>query len=173
MRRSSTVKAIATIATIWAAPLAAQSGMDPVARADVEGKDGISGEVVLFAAPQGVLARITLSGSPEGLHGIHLHETGDCSADDFKSAGGHIAGDAQHGFLVENGPHPGDMPNAVVKASGMLEVDAFLPDIDVEQMIFDKDGAAFILHAGTDDYASQPSGDAGSRLACGVFEAAN
>jgi Cu-Zn family superoxide dismutase len=145
--------------------------MTPVATADVSGGDGaISGTVMLYDAPEGALAKVELSGVPEGVHGIHLHETGDCSASDFTSAGGHIAGDREHGFLVEGGPHPGDMPNVTVGSDGGLTVDAFLPHLDLDGMIGDEDGAAFILHAGADDYTSQPSGDAGSRLACGVFE---
>ena len=110
---------------------------------------------------------------PEGVHGVHLHETGDCSASDFKSAGGHIRGDQNHGILAEGGPHPGDMPNMTVGADGILKADVFLSTLDMDSMIMDDDGAAFIVHSGADDYTSQPAGDAGSRIACGVFEPAS
>jgi len=72
--------------------------------------------------------------------------------------------------MSANGPHPGDMPNAEVGADGMLKQEIFLAGLDLDGMINDDDGAAFIVHSGADDYTSQPSGDAGSRIACGVLE---
>tara|TARA_Y100001001_G_scaffold152137_1_gene164459 strand:- start:80 stop:436 length:357 start_codon:yes stop_codon:yes gene_type:complete len=116
------------------------------------------------------LVQIEVRGVPAGTHAVHLHETGDCSGDDFKSAGGHIAGGKDHGVLVEGGPHPGDMPNMIVGDKGVMKEEVFLDMIDIDAMIKDKDGAAFIIHSGADDYQSQPSGDAGSRIACGVFQ---
>lgn len=145
--------------------------MQPFAAAEVSGPEGIAGSVSLHETGSGmVLARLNLTDVPPGLHGVHLHETGDCSADDFKSAGGHIAGDRKHGVLVDGGPHPGDMPNVEVTEDGLLKAEVFLPHLDLETMIADEDGAAFIVHADPDDYSSQPSGAAGSRIACGVFE---
>ncbi|QQA42532.1 superoxide dismutase family protein [Pelagovum pacificum] len=142
------------------------------ADAPVTSVDGAElGIVQVIDTPSGVAhVIISLTGIPEGVHGIHLHETGDCSAEDFSSAGGHIAGDAEHGIMSENGPHPGDLPNATVQADGTLQAEYFLPDFSVEEWLADDDGAAFIVHAGSDDYESQPAGDAGDRFACGVFE---
>ncbi len=139
--------------------------------ADVSDREGNSlGAVRVTDTPSGVaMATVTLMNLPAGVHGIHLHETGDCSADDFTSAGGHIAGDRKHGVLVEGGPHPGDMPNLTVKDNGNGEVEVFLPYLQVERDLLDEDGAAFIVHAGPDDYESQPAGDAGDRIACGEF----
>ncbi|MBE9635832.1 superoxide dismutase family protein [Salipiger mangrovisoli] len=153
--------------------LAAAPALAATATAQLSGTDGSDiGSVTVTDTPSG-MAHVTakLQGLPEGAHGIHIHETGDCSASDFTSAGGHLAGDAEHGVMAENGPHPGDLPNAHVAPDGALEVEAFLPDLDVAEMLLDEDGSAFIVHSGPDDYESQPSGDAGSRLACGVFEA--
>ena len=165
--------AVASLAALTA-PLWADGLVEELASADVSGADQeISGKVTLSQTGSGmVLVRIDLSGVPEGEHGVHLHETGDCSAADFKSAGGHIAGTRAHGFLAEGGPHPGDMPNMTVGADGILKADVFLNFLDVDSMIMDADGAAFIVHDGADDYTSQPAGDAGSRIACGVFAAA-
>ncbi|RVV97687.1 superoxide dismutase family protein [Mesobaculum littorinae] len=112
---------------------------------------------------------IEAEGISEGIHGVHIHETGDCGDGDFSAAGGHLAGDMEHG-LVEGGPHPGDLPNAHVQSDGVLAMEAFKSDLDWD-MLMDDDGAAFVIHAGADDYESQPSGDAGDRVACGVFEA--
>jgi len=149
-------------------------GFQTVARAAVSDREGNQiGTVTLNETLSGTsLVVVALSDLPEGSHGIHLHETGDCSADDFTSAGGHIPGDAEHGVFAENGPHPGDLPNAVVDSSGDLNAEYFNPRLEIENMIMDDDGAAFIVHAGADDYMSQPAGDSGDRIACGVFEPA-
>lgn len=158
------------IATLVAG-LAAPAVQGAEAAANVTDRDGNSvGAVLVRDTPSGVaLATLTLNSLPERVHAVHLHETGDCSASDFKSAGGHIAGERKHGALVEGGPHPGDMPNLTVKANGVGAVEYFLPYLSVNDDLFDEDGAAFVIHEGVDDYQSQPSGDAGARIACGEF----
>lgn len=157
----------AVTALFPALPAAAQD----IAAAEVMDREGaFLGTVYLRDEPSGVTrVTVALTGVPEGAHGIHLHEKGDCSADDFTSAGGHIAGDAQHGIGVEGGPHPGDLPNVVVLDDGVVNAEMFNPLLDLDSMIFDEDGAAFIMHEGPDDYVSQPAGDAGARIACGTF----
>ena len=164
--------ATATAAALLAAlPANAQD----MASADVSNRDGTSlGTVTLSNEASGVvLVTLDLSDVPEGTHAVHLHETGDCSADDFTSAGGHIAGDMQHGIAVDGGPHPGDLPNVTVGADGSLQAEFFNTHLNIADMIFDDDGAAFIMHAGEDDYSSQPAGDAGDRIACGTFSESN
>ncbi len=161
----------AALATSGTAALA-EGHMQSVATAEVQGAGEVAGSVTLHTTASGrILVQIDVTGVPAGTHGVHLHETGDCSAEDYKSAGGHIPGDRQHGVLVEGGPHPGDMPNMVVGDDGILKAGVFLDLLDVEQMIKDDDGAAFIIHADADDYQSQPSGAAGDRIACGVLNA--
>ena len=136
------------------------------------GTDGQSlGEATLTAVPSGVLIEAELSGLSPGEHGFHLHETGLCEADDgFKSAGGHLAGGREHGLLVEGGPHPGDMPNLHVPDSGALRIEVLNTLVSLsdsgEGALLDADGSALMIHSGADDYTSQPSGDAGSRVAC-------
>lgn len=163
----------AALAATGAATAQAEGHMQTAATAQVAGNaDDINGSVTLNTTASGrTLVKIDVTGVPAGTHGVHLHETGDCSAEDFKSAGGHIAGDHQHGVLVDGGPHPGDMPNMVVGEDGVLQAEVFLDLLDIDAMIKDDDGAAFVIHDGADDYTSQPAGDAGSRIACGVFEA--
>ncbi len=160
-------------AMAMAAALVAQPALAAEATAPVKDREGNDlGTVQVRDTASGVaIATLKLTGLPEGVHAVHLHATGDCSADDFTSAGGHIAGDAKHGVLVEGGPHPGDMPNLTVKASGEGDVAHFLGGLNVEDHLLDEDGAAFVMHEGPDDYESQPAGDAGARIACGVFEA--
>ena len=130
------------------------------------------GSVTLTELPSGVLLEVNLSGLPAGVHGFHIHQTGAC-APDFGAAGGHFAGgDKQHGLKVEGGPHAGDMPNIHVPESGMLSIEVFNTAIsfhDGDGALFDDDGSAIVIHDGADDYESQPSGDAGSRIACGVI----
>lgn len=152
-----------------AAPALAQEAGGTVISAD---GDEI-GTVTLTQTPQGVLVKADIEGLPQGLHGFHIHETGACdAADGFKSAGGHYAAGKSHGFLVEGGPHPGDMPNVAVGADGHLQVEVYNTriSIDGETPILDEDGSALMIHSGPDDYSSQPSGDAGSRIACAVLE---
>lgn len=115
-----------------------------------------------------VLVEIEGTALPEGEHGFHIHETGECTGD-FTSAGGHLPGDRQHGIMVEGGPHPGDMPNLHIAADGTVRDEVFNGDLTMEQ-VFDEDGSAVMVHSGPDDYKSQPSGDAGNRIACGVIE---
>lgn len=156
-----------------AAVLAAGQASAASVAAQVKDRDGNDlGTAEVHDTPSGMaIIRLNLKGLPPGSHAIHLHETGDCSAADFTSAGGHIAGDHQHGALNAEGPHPGDMPNLIVPESGSVMAEGFLPFMSVPELLQDGDGAAFVMHEGIDDYQSQPAGDAGDRIACGVFEA--
>lgn len=127
------------------------------------------GEATLRETPNGVLIRLSLRGVEAGEHGFHVHEKGRCEPP-FESAGGHLAlpGSA-HGFLTPGGPHAGDLPNVVVSEGGRVEEELFAPSLTFER-VRDQDGAALVLHAEADDYATQPSGAAGARVACGVVE---
>lgn len=133
---------------------------------------GEVGLVTLTELPTGVLLEVNLTGLPAGAHGFHIHQTGSCSPD-FGAAGGHFAGgDNQHGLKVQGGPHAGDMPNIHVPESGTLSIEILNTAISLHDgagALFDDDGSAIVIHAGSDDYESQPAGDAGSRLACGVI----
>ncbi len=153
---------------------AAGTGTAAAAEASLVGADGSDkGTVTLTETPNGILLTARLKNLPEGVHGFHIHETGACTPD-FGAAGGHLAGGAAaHGFLAEGGPHAGDMPNVHVPASGALTIEVFNPRVSFdsgEGALFDGDGSAIVIHAGADDYESQPSGDAGGRIACGVIE---
>lgn len=142
--------------------------------ATISGTDSaLAGAVTLTPTASGqMVVAIDLTGVPAGEHAIHIHTTGDCSAADFTSAGGHLAGDKAHGVMDAAGPHPGDLPNVTVAADGVLTA-TFFNALLTPDLVNDDDGAAFIMHAGTDDYTSQPAGDAGARIACGVFAPAS
>ena len=120
---------------------------------------------------------VEMSGLAAGAHGFHVHETGACEPEGgFETAGGHYAGEMEHGVMAEGGPHPGDLPNVHVGQDGVLKVEFFTDDLSIdeegENTLFDEDGSAVVIHADPDDYSSQPSGEAGDRLACGVIEKA-
>lgn len=140
-------------------------------QATVHNQDGAKlGRVTVRDTASGlVLLTIVLDGLPRGVHAVHLHQTGDCSAPDFTSAGDHIADRAMHGVDNPQGPHPGDLPNIFVGRNGAVHVEYFLSKLDIQQHLLDSDGAAFVVHQDPDDYISHPSGEAGTRIACGVF----
>lgn len=133
------------------------------------------GKAVLTQTAGGVLIELDVMGVPAGEHGIHIHETGACNAaDGFKSAGGHFEpGEHQHGYRAASGPHAGDMPNQFVGTDGKLRAHVLNPSVtlaDGPASLWDADGSALVVHAGPDDYTSQPAGNAGDRIACAVIE---
>lgn len=114
-----------------------------------------------------------LRGLKPGEHGFHIHETGKCEPP-FKSAGGHFnPANVKHGFSSD-GPHAGDLTNLTVESDGSATIDRDNERVTLKKgeanSLFDGDGSAFIVHARADDYESQPSGNAGKRIACGVIE---
>ncbi|MFA9460782.1 superoxide dismutase family protein [Thiohalorhabdus methylotrophus] len=151
--------------------VAAGQALAEEATAQLENKDGEEvGEVTLEESPHGVLVHAELDGMPEGTHAFHIHEKGKCKPP-FKSAGGHYnPKDHQHGFMNEDGYHAGDMPNIYVPDSGELEAVIFNPKVSMNDELLDDNGAAVVIHEGADDYMTDPAGDAGPRIACGVIE---
>lgn len=113
-----------------------------------------------------------VNGIAPGDHGIHLHTIGKCEAPAFASAGGHLNPAAhQHGSLNPAGPHLGDLPNVTVGADGTGTLAFVIAGnaAEVAASLFDADGTAVVVHASADDYKTDPSGNSGSRIACGVF----
>lgn len=144
------------------------------AKASFVGADGSdTGSATLTQTTEGVLIELEVSGLPADTWvAFHVHETGTCDhSTGHESAGGHFnPTDKEHGFKVSSGPHAGDMPNQYVAADGVLRaqvLNTFVTLNDGDNAI---KGRALMVHAGQDDYTSQPSGDAGDRLACGVIE---
>lgn len=152
--------------------MAAEEPMTETATAtlmDTEGNE--VGTVTATGSGEMLMISVNATGMPEGEHGAHIHTTGDCSADDFTSAGGHWnPTDANHGTESEPpNPHAGDLPNIMIGADGTGSMEG--TSTGTFEGLMDDDGAAFIVHADPDDYESQPTGNAGARIACGVFSA--
>lgn len=141
---------------------------------NVEGRE--VGTVTFSDTPSGVLhIVIEMTDLPPGPHGFHVHEKGACEPEGgFESAGGHYADDDEHGVHSRQGPHPGDLPNVHVGQNGTLQAEFFSEELslseDDDNPLLDEDGSAILVHASPDDYESQPSGDSGDRIACGVIE---
>jgi Cu-Zn family superoxide dismutase len=136
---------------------------------DKDGKE--VGQVALTRTPNGVLMNVTLTGVAPGEHAFHVHTVGKCEAPDFKSAGPHFNPDqTKHGVMSPEGPHSGDMPNLHVPDSGKLQVEILntLVSLDEDAALLDDDGSALVVHATADDYKTDPAGNAGDRIACGV-----
>lgn len=152
------------------APAAMPAEGQPAMAATIQSPEGASlGTARLMTTPSGMtVVTLDLTGLPPGIRGVHLHETGDCTAPDFESAGGHLAHGKDHGVMADGGPHPGDLPNLHVPEGGVMTVEYFAPGLTAE-MVADADGSAIILHEQADDYTSQPSGNAGARIGCGIF----
>jgi superoxide dismutase, Cu-Zn family len=143
------------------------------AKADIKNAQGQSiGDAVLSETAHGVIIHLNLTNAPEGTHAFHIHETGKCEAP-FTSAGGHFnPGAKQHGMDNPMGMHAGDLPNIQVPAGGHLTVDVFASGVTLAPgpaSLFDADGSALVMHQGPDDYKSDPAGNAGARIACGVI----
>ncbi len=135
----------------------------------------VSGSITLTPQADGIRLTGTLGGLPAGsAHGFHVHEKGDCSAVDATSAGGHFNpfgashGAAGSGVLAH---HAGDMNNIVADGEGVAKVNLVMHGVTLGGgAVNDIAGRAFIVHASPDDYTSQPTGNAGARLACGVIK---
>ena len=129
------------------------------------------GWVRAWQTPGGVTFRIDASGLPPGLHGLHVHAVGRCDPPDFASAGAHWnPAAAKHGFNNPQGPHRGDLPNVSVARNGVVGESVTLSGASFASLL-DADGAALVVHAGQDDYATDPSGNSGGRIACAVISA--
>ena len=114
--------------------------------------------------------------APGSVHGFHVHETGDCSAPDATSAGGHFnPGQQPHGDRAAGGAHhAGDIPNQTAGDNGEAAVDQTLAGLEIASGgANDIVGKGVIVHAQADDYTTQPTGNAGGRIACGVIELVN
>ncbi|MGN0932898.1 superoxide dismutase family protein [Falsigemmobacter intermedius] len=162
------------------APLVAAVGLSlmatalPAASEEFAFEGEATGSLSITPAKGGVLLRVTLNGLPASTWvAMHVHENPVCdTAGGHEAAGGHFnPANVTHGWLSETGPHAGDLPNLRVDATGTAEAEVFTPLLTAEAGDASIRGRSVIIHEKADDYKSQPSGDAGRRLACAIVPA--
>jgi superoxide dismutase, Cu-Zn family len=169
-RKGARLGLLATV-SLLGATIAAAAQTASVIMKNTEGKE--VGSVNLTQTTQGVLINAALKGLPPGEHAFHVHAVGKCEPP-FTSAGGHFNPAARkHGMMSPEGQHAGDMPNLHIPQSGDLTVEVLNTAITLAKgkpnSVYDADGSAIIVHAGSDDYKTDPTGEAGGRIVCGVI----
>ena len=139
----------------------------------IDAKGDSIGTATLSPAPAGVKIALAVKGLSAGEHAIHVHGTAKCEGPAFTSAGGHFnPGQKQHGIDNPQGPHAGDMPNFTGDATGRSTATVVAPGItlgDGPTSVFTGGGTALVIHEKADDMKSDPAGNAGARVACGVI----
>ena len=152
------------------------AGSSLVGNAQMQNSKGeIIGEILLEETENGVDLTTLLNSLPPGEHGIHIHEVGVCEGPSFESSGAHWnPTNKKHGVENPEGSHLGDLPNLKVDDDGSAELIFKVPGItlkhSVENSLFDANGSSIIIHEMKDDYKTDPSGNSGSRIACGVIK---
>ena len=169
---SLTLCLVAGAATLMAAA-APPSGRATADLIDTHGQT--KGKATLVQHKDGIHVDVRGVGLPAGVHAVHVHTTGTCTGPDFTSAGGHWnPAMKQHGHDNPAGAHMGDMPNMTVVADGTGTLTTVIKNATLrggKEALLDADGAAVVIHAAADDYKTDPTGNAGGRLACGVVKA--
>jgi len=131
------------------------------------------GTATLTASSKGVSIKLDVHDLTPGSHAIHIHATPKCDGPDFKSAGGHFNPDnKKHGMKSPDGAHAGDMPNFTVGKDGKSKATVVAPGVtlgDDAHSVFSGEGTALVIHAKADDMKTDPAGNAGDRIACGVI----
>ena len=149
---------------------------DEVLRVDlIDAKGDSVGTAELTEEENGVLVNVKAENLPEGPHGFHFHEAGKCEAPDFESAGGHFnPTEAEHGLENDKGSHAGDLPNLEVGKDGEVDEEFVAEHVTLKageaNSLLKEGGTALVIHAEADDGTSQPSGDSGDRIVCGVIQ---
>ena len=135
----------------------------------------VLGTAELTETDKGIRIHLLLNGLEPGDKAIHFHEVGKCDQPDFESSGSHVnPTKKQHGFDNPKGYHGGDLPNLSVSEEGKVDLEITTPMLTLEKgkanSLLDKDGSALVIHEKADDYVTDPAGNSGKRIACGVIK---
>jgi|SRR6185369_11525423 Cu-Zn family superoxide dismutase len=162
---------LALLATAVLAVTLKAAAQTKVELKDAQGKD--VGTAKIASAKKGVKIALNLHGLPPGQHGIHFHQTAKCDPPDFKSAGGHLNPDGKHhGLENPEGHHAGDMRNITVGEKGTVKTTLTEMDVNLgndNHSLFSNGGTALVIHAKADDMKTDPAGNSGDRIACGLI----
>ncbi|MGA2389637.1 MAG: superoxide dismutase family protein [Candidatus Sulfotelmatobacter sp.] len=166
---------LALLAALLCATAALGQGTPKSAHADIVNAQGQKiGTARFLAAKSGVKIEVNVSQLSPGTHGIHIHNIGKCEGPDFTSAGPHLNPEAKHhGKDNPEGPHAGDLLNIEVKPDGTGKAtlhDAMVTLGEGTNSLFHDGGTAIVIHAKEDDYKTDPAGNSGPRIACGVIQ---
>jgi Cu-Zn family superoxide dismutase len=170
----------AFVAVVGSLLLAGCAGMrgapatDNTAKAELRNTSGQPvGTATLTQVGSVVRVVLEVQGLPRGAHGVHVHAVGKCEPPDFNSAGPHFnPGNKQHGALNPQGSHAGDLPNITVAPDGTGRMETTTEQLSLGSgptSVWDADGSALVVHANADDFKTDPTGNAGARIACGVL----
>ena len=142
---------------------------EPISTDFIDGKGDKVGTATLKEMENGTLITVDLQ-LPEGAHAMHIHENGKCDIADFKTAGGHYNPEGRkHGIASKDGFHAGDLPNLYIESTGHIKTEIFSTRLHLSG----KGGlshGAIVIHEKADDYSTDPTGNAGSRIACAVIK---
>jgi Cu-Zn family superoxide dismutase len=151
-----------------------RGGGSPGATAELRDATGQPvGTALLTQHGASVRLTVQASGLTPGRHGVHVHAVGRCDPPEFTSAGGHFNPlGRRHGLATSDGPHAGDLPNLVADQAGRTRYEATTDQLSLgpgPTSLFDADGSALVIHAQEDDQRTDPTGNSGARVACGVI----
>jgi superoxide dismutase, Cu-Zn family len=173
--RPSTV-ALALASLLAAGCAGFSAPVDNTARAELRNPGGqVVGTATFTQVGSAMRVLLEVQGLPPGVKGVHVHAVGKCDGPDFNSAGNHFNPTGrQHGALNPQGlgPHAGDLPNITVGADGKGRLESTTELMSVgggQASVFDADGSAIVVHAAPDDFRTDPTGNSGARIACGVI----
>ena len=176
MRTTGLIVGAAVLGLAGCAAAGATANTHTVTLRDAAGRP--VGSALLAPTGEGVRVTLNTDGIPPGTHGVHVHQTGLCDPPDFTTAGGHFnPANRQHGTQNPAGPHAGDLPNLTVGPDGRGSMSGLAPGVTLQgggaSSLRKAGGTALVVHASADDYRTDPSGNSGARIACGVIPPAS